>query len=357
MADHKNQHFVPRCVLKPFSLERKGLAINLFNLQRTTAIRHAPTKSQCARPYLYGADLELEKRLSELEGHYAQIIAKILSRTALSDADRTWLHLFAIVQWRRTARAIDEIRAFGTQLADAVFARHPEQRPVDNRTDHDVMMESIRMALRSVEYIGDLKLAVIRNQSNVRFVISDDPLVMTNRYHLQKLNTANFGLANSGCLLAMPVSPDALLLWYDRGVYTVPNASGSDDIPIKNANEANAFNEGQYLNAQHNIYFSVWDDRTAIEQHAVQTKDRRDSVKPKATVLVRDPKAPGQSYRHGTSEEQAQAREGLVMASRFSPKPTAWPTIVKLRSKPQVYSDGSAAGPMRRAEWLRRRGR
>jgi hypothetical protein len=30
MASHKNQHFVPRCYLKPFSLDGKGFAINLY---------------------------------------------------------------------------------------------------------------------------------------------------------------------------------------------------------------------------------------------------------------------------------------------------------------------------------------
>ena len=45
MPAHKNQHFVPRCALKPFSLDGNGKAINLFNIKSKLAIENAPVKT------------------------------------------------------------------------------------------------------------------------------------------------------------------------------------------------------------------------------------------------------------------------------------------------------------------------
>jgi hypothetical protein len=70
MPEKKNQHFVPRCALKPFSLDGAGAAINLFNISRAREIRNAPVKGQCARDYLYGSgENSLEDSLVELEGN------------------------------------------------------------------------------------------------------------------------------------------------------------------------------------------------------------------------------------------------------------------------------------------------
>jgi hypothetical protein len=43
MPAQKNQHFVPKCLLKPFTLNGDGKAINVFNLARQQAIQNAPT--------------------------------------------------------------------------------------------------------------------------------------------------------------------------------------------------------------------------------------------------------------------------------------------------------------------------
>ncbi|MGH0343942.1 DUF4238 domain-containing protein [Sinorhizobium meliloti] len=46
MADNKNQHFVPKAHLKPFSVNGEGKAIHLFNLDRMQAFFDAPVKNR-----------------------------------------------------------------------------------------------------------------------------------------------------------------------------------------------------------------------------------------------------------------------------------------------------------------------
>ena len=88
MPDHKSQHFVPRCYFKAFSLSEEGAAINLFNIRSEKCVQNAPVKGQCARNYLYGENLKLEKSLQWYEGEYAGVISTLLSDpSSMSDGD------------------------------------------------------------------------------------------------------------------------------------------------------------------------------------------------------------------------------------------------------------------------------
>jgi hypothetical protein len=249
------------------------------------------------------------------------------------------------------------MREFSERMADIVFKHHPEQRPKDERTDTEMMSLSLKMGLENLKYVTDLKLVVFRNHSDVQFIISDNPLVATNRFHFQKLKASNFGLANSGTILAMPLSPQLCAAWYDRGVYSIPNASRTSFVEIKKEDDVAAVNEWQYLHAQCNIYFARWNDRAYIQRQVEKVAARRAEAKPKTTILVRDHAAPGESYRRGTTVEEAAAKETLVLASQAHPMPSTWPSQIKVRPKPRTFSDGSAIGHVRRAEWLSRGGR
>jgi len=148
MPENKNQHFVPRCALKPFSLDGAGLAINVFNIPRGLSIRHAPVKSQCARNYLYGkGDNSAEGLLARLEGQYANIVSGLSDRYDLSEAEKDWLRLFLVIRQRRTESAISQMRELRTSMEDKVFARAPEHQPDDNQTDAQIMHASLALAL------------------------------------------------------------------------------------------------------------------------------------------------------------------------------------------------------------------
>lgn len=54
MAFNKNQHFVPKVHLRPFSLDGENLSISLINLRQMKPIPNAPVKNQCSSDYFYG---------------------------------------------------------------------------------------------------------------------------------------------------------------------------------------------------------------------------------------------------------------------------------------------------------------
>jgi len=67
MADNKNQHYVPRVHLEPFTLDGEGLAINLFNIDRLRPVHNAPVRNQCSGDYFYGKDERLERAINSVE--------------------------------------------------------------------------------------------------------------------------------------------------------------------------------------------------------------------------------------------------------------------------------------------------
>src|SRR5262249_48160748 len=110
-----NQHFVPRCYLRPFTYAGEGKAINLFNLDSERLIQGAPVKGQCSGDYFYGDDLVLEKLLQAFEGRYAERLKAIVEPGyKLTEPDGAVLKEFWLLQYLRTdasARAEVEMMA------------------------------------------------------------------------------------------------------------------------------------------------------------------------------------------------------------------------------------------------------
>jgi Protein of unknown function (DUF4238) len=94
MPDKKNNHFVPRCHFKPFSLNEEGKAINLYTSVKQLLVPKAPVKSQCARDYFYGTDGLLESELEQIEGSYATAVRRVVVGEETDD-DLSLLRFFS----------------------------------------------------------------------------------------------------------------------------------------------------------------------------------------------------------------------------------------------------------------------
>jgi hypothetical protein len=203
--------------------------------------------------------------------------------------------------------------------------------------------------------IQDLAICVLRNKTKHDFITSDDPSLMTNRFHFQRLLTSTFGLASAGTQFFMPVSPKLAVVAYDKGVYTVVDKIG-DFADVTKVDDVRAINELQYLNASENIYFSNWSERdrllSEIQDAATNRTDRWTTI----SVLVPDGSTErGQRYRHGTDLEVADAKRRLFVSSSIFPRPKRWCSRFSFRNPLKAYSNGSGAGWVRQKEFLERR--
>jgi uncharacterized protein DUF4238 len=351
LADHKNQHFVPRCALKPFSLNGEGDAINLFNIEQSRAIQNAPVKGQCSRNYFYGTDLTIENQLAELEGEYARIVRTFTADQSVTHTDTEWLYLFIITQMHRTEHAVQRLRDFIDAMADATFRARPDQRPAPLSKIELVIM-SMSVGFSQLRRIVDLKLVLLRNKTNTSFIISDNPVVLTNKFHFEKLKKRSFGLANSGALIFLPLTPSLTALLYDTDVYSIPNATGTSFIDFRQDKVAISLNELQHINADKNIYFKNWPDASLLAAEANQARERRGGIERSVTIFVPDAEVPdGTLWRRGTTDEEMATKQALIVSSAGYPCPSSFPAVIKYRSKPKTFSDGSAMGHVRKHVW------
>jgi hypothetical protein len=183
MPGLKNQHFVPRCLLKPFTHQGGGRAINLYNIRHDRLIERAPIKGQCAKNYLYGKDGKIEESLSKAEGQFNSLRARVVEGSN-DPADLQDLAFFAYLQLRRTEMAVQRLKE-SYQLMAAGMPKAADTAPPPS--DHSLIMESLFFCLRTRRYIKDLKVRIVENRTAVDFVICDDPSIFMNRFAAQRL--------------------------------------------------------------------------------------------------------------------------------------------------------------------------
>jgi hypothetical protein len=354
MAKLKNQHFVPKCLLRPFTFKSEGRAINLYNIRNDKLIERAPVKGQCARDYLHGKDGKIEESLSKIEGAFSGLRLRLIEG-GYDAADFSGLNFFTYLQLRRTEMAVQRLKENYQQMGVSIF---DDDKAPPVPSDHALIIQSLDFCLQSHQYIEDLKIRLIENCTDVDFIVCDDPAVLMNRYASQKLGQANFGVSSSGVTFTMPISPRFAMISYDSQVYTVPDLIAGRII-LKDQNEVEALNELQFLKAGENVYFHNWEGRTYVRDRFLAVKDARPDTWSKITFLVPDANGvyyhDGQRYRVGTREEGKKAGTALIQMSQMYPEPTRWFPSLKFRTKVKTFYARTGVGHVRKKEWLRGR--
>jgi hypothetical protein len=91
-------------------------------------------------------------------------------------------------------------------MMDEVFSRSPDQRPPP-QSEAALMRQSLRLCADATDYIDDLKPILLKNETTRAFFTCDNPALLTNRFHLQRLDDRS---------VAMPLSPEYYFL-YQQG--------------------------------------------------------------------------------------------------------------------------------------------
>lgn len=134
MADHKRQHYVPRCHLRPFSNRREGIAINLFNIPRERCIPRAAVKGQRTKDYPHGEDLEFERHLQRIAELYGRLVAKAdRPGYEFQKSDLDLLRAFSYPRYSRTDMA-NELQYF-TAAENRYFPQWEERQKMVEEFD------------------------------------------------------------------------------------------------------------------------------------------------------------------------------------------------------------------------------
>lgn len=346
MADNKNQHYVPRCYLRPFTTDEKNVAINLWNIDRSRFIQGAPVKNQCSKSYFYGKNDRLEEAIQMLEREYASAYRRITKPGALlSEDDKHALKLFWLFQYLRTEEASKRSMA----ASGAIVKDIKINEVIPELSMADAVQICMNVFAENITIVDDLKICLIRNKTNIPFVTSDDPAILTNRWVMlnPRMRGRSFGLRQSGLLAILPLSPEICFVAYDGDVYSMPNTNGW--INIKRDAEADAFNQHQYLNCRANLYIRDPNKLPLIIDGFNKVKDSRVQSRHAITFAAFD-YSDGIHRRYVVVEpEIAQQREDVVMhLETIHPKPTHWPVSIQWRNKGAVFTNGTGHGYVRR---------
>ena len=345
MASNKNQHYVPQCYLRQFAADNSAAAINLFNIDRERFINCAPLKKQCSKSYFYGDDLEVEKALQPIEGRYAGIVREITSPNYhLTDEHREFLIFFWRLQYMRTEAASRR----SIEMTDGM-GEVAGLEPKDFKME---MKEAVQLSMRNFVQerfvMNDLKVCLIKNKTKIDFITSDDPAVLTNKWHsLDKRTTgSNFGSGSAGVIIFLPITPRVLCVGFDPHVYSIPHNKGW--VNVKSEHEINLFNEHQYLNSRANIFYQDKHSEDQILASFTPVKSSRPGARHKIHYAILDGRSDGyERFKVVDWREAKKHQEAMIHTEMVNPAPSAWPHTIGWKRKGFVYTNGSGVGYIR----------
>lgn len=330
MATNKNQHFVPRCYLKAFTVDGENKAINIFNIDHGRYIPGAPVKHQCSGDYFYGQDQKLEDAIRSVEGAYeTEVKALIAGRRSLSKRAATVLRAFWVLQYLRTEAASIRSAQMSRQMADAI-GEEAEDFSMSIKEAVQLAMGAYVEHFRSTD---DLALCLVRNASGTPFITSDDPAILTNRWHFHRQwhLARSFGLGSTGMVGLLPLSEELLCVLYDSEKYEIASVDGV--LETASDQDGAILNEHQILNCHANLYVRSTSEQS-IRSAADSVKTRR--VYPRTAVVyaVRDGSDGDYvRYRVVTDKDSEPHEDAIIHNRQIHAEPTGWPSFLRWRDR------------------------
>ncbi|MDP3393081.1 DUF4238 domain-containing protein [Sediminibacterium sp.] len=261
MTVKKNQHYVPQFYLRLFSVNEQESQIGLFYLTKEFFKQSVPLKSQAKEDYFYGADGYFEEELSKLESicapHFKTIITANIIPKRQSSAYLSTL-VFTIVMSNRTKDTAEKIKETTNKMAKELMSYDENLKDkIENIGIYPTEPAAMALATISeqIPICFDLKLKLVVNKTNLKFITSDNPVIKYNQFLEQRKHQGgNVGLATKGLQLFFPISPNHMLCFYDEWVYKIGDKS-NDIITIDNIDDIEKLNYLQVLNCYDHLYF------------------------------------------------------------------------------------------------------
>lgn len=253
----KKQHYVPQTLLRNWSSD--GQSIHVYQLDLDEFIETAPIDSQAQKHYYYGEDQKIENLLSTLEGEASTIIRKILQGDReLTREDKRCLICFVAMQNIRTPKRIQKLDDEITELAKRMLNNSGKIKDTAVLDKLKVEVDSnsfwqLRMFLQTFIIYADLRFAfLISNESN-KFVIGQDPIVITNKLLEERhWKLSKQGLIMKGLTVFLPLSPTVTLCMYDNSTYRFVGDKLNYQL---NDEEIDILNYYQFCNTENSIYY------------------------------------------------------------------------------------------------------
>ncbi|MGF1551946.1 MAG: DUF4238 domain-containing protein [Paracoccaceae bacterium] len=344
MTSLKNQHFVPQFYLRNFSEDENRKAIRLYNIRGRKVIHRAPIKNQCSKDFFYGQG-GVEEALSSFEGVVSKIIRRMesLGLGCLSVEDRLFLLVFLVLQERRTASALEDLRRF-EQGINAHIEKSPHKTEDLFPTGGLNAVENILIAFQIYPSIYDLDWRMLRFKGGHRLITSDNPVVIYNKAGRQGKLPDSIGLQSAGIIIYFPLSPDSALLLFDSGIYKLPGNKGGD-IRVNRQGDIRNLNMLSACNSLVNFYFSKDIPFSRNELDLISELHSRDRWRTDEFVMISE--ANGiERYRRMKDNEMPKGTT-IVLSGKRSTEFNITLSFIKYRTNMKYDDTGTGAGVLR----------
>jgi len=345
MASNKNQHFVPRCYLKQFTINAEGAGINVYNIDRRVLISKAPVKNQCSGNYFYGQDAKLEAAIQSLEQGYSSALKDILRPGyRLQSRHEEILQFFWLFQYLRTEGACRRSAEMFADMFDSVNFDGSFSMSIK-----EAVLASMHAFAEDMHSMSDMKVCLLRNASEIPFITSDDPAILTNRWKLEDKRTKGsaLGLRDAGAIMLLPLSPKIYCIGYDSAVYKIPNEGGW--LAVRKSSDVESLNEFQLMNCRANLFVGNEDLANYLHRFVDMFIHRRPAERHVVNFAIFEGEGDEEfkRYRVVSKAEFAKAEDGLMHAKSISTHPSSWPSFLLRRSKSSAYYNGTGLGYIR----------
>ena len=261
MPEKKRQHYVPKFLLKHFSIEGNDKQINIYNITNDNAISSASLKEQAAENYFYGKDGVIEENFGKVEAEAAKVFKEIMEEKLPphNSSKHSTILFFTLTLGARTLYKADEQVELMNKLMKKIASLDSKLK--DHLDEFEIKVEnplsmSLKAVATSLPLAIDLKYKLLVNKTKIPFIVSDNPVSYYNNFlEDRKKIGSNIGIAVKGLQIFLPISPLHQIIFYDSAVYKV-NGAKQNVIELKNDNDTLSLNGLQFLNSNLNIYYN-----------------------------------------------------------------------------------------------------
>lgn len=274
----KNQHYVPRCLLRFFSWKSGNeRRTNVYDITRDSFRYNQSIKKICSQSYFYDKDNIVEDILSKnIETPAAPLISALVHHdTTALDVPENWMRLISFVSTllHRTPKSLDKIDSIIQTNIQSFSHELLRLNGMDFRSAGkgrlNIKDEATLVSLITLQgyyasiLLTDLEVNLAVNKTGLDFLISDHPVFMYNWLYRKLDHPGVTSFGSRGLQLFLPLSPKLVLCLYDPKVYKYGTKGGllTDIYEEKDVEILNSF---QAINSKSFVVFADRKSETDI---------------------------------------------------------------------------------------------
>ena len=287
----KNQHYVPRFYMKHFSniknadTKKEKVLISFYQFKDNLSKENIPTCSICSEDYFYDKDGKIEKHLAGMETRWGMALKNAIDDKFIID-DIESIREFVIYQICRTKAMLSHNREMATSIMKGVlkqqFGDITDEKVVNEHLENKIQNEitpkfGLSIVKELIPTIRDLGMKVITNETEMRFITSDVPVVIIN-----PLGIHSAGLRSVGEVIFFPISPRKMIFLYDAKLFSKLPDRIYDESVIK------IFNQYQSVSADERLLAKEIEDFNHIINNEKFNSIRDEFQKTQKTNTIDD---------------------------------------------------------------------